>query len=273
VVVLPGVLMAAGHAKNDMASEVRLARERHPALDIHMGRALDVEPRLLQLCQLRYREALAGRPAAARSLAPLVERGARSGIGIGAFDAGGFLIDGGKGPGDAPAPVVARVPFPPGWRIVLILDRARRGLSGPREAAAFRELPPFPAELAGHLCRLALMRLLPGLAEADLDAVGSSIGEIQDRIGDHFAPAQGGRYSSPRVAEILQWLRDSGFAGTGQSSWGPTGFAIVGGEEPARALADEMRRRFGGDGDLTFRVCRGRNRGAEIRAADLVATG
>jgi sirohydrochlorin cobaltochelatase len=63
IIVLPGVLMAAGHAKNDMASEVRRARQRHPALDIHMGRALDVEPKLLQLCKLRYQEALAGRPA------------------------------------------------------------------------------------------------------------------------------------------------------------------------------------------------------------------
>src|SRR5947209_13294544 len=63
VVVLPGVLMAAGHAKNDMASEVRLARQRHPAVTIHMGAALDVDPGLLQLCHVRYQEALAGRPA------------------------------------------------------------------------------------------------------------------------------------------------------------------------------------------------------------------
>jgi sirohydrochlorin cobaltochelatase len=60
IVVLPGVLMAAGHAKNDMACEVRLARRRHPKLDIHMGRALEIEPKLLQLCQLRYREVLDG---------------------------------------------------------------------------------------------------------------------------------------------------------------------------------------------------------------------
>ena len=59
IVVLPGVLLAAGHAKNDMASEVRMARERYPQAAIHMGRALDVEPRLLELCRLRYREALA----------------------------------------------------------------------------------------------------------------------------------------------------------------------------------------------------------------------
>src|SRR5437773_6634011 len=63
IVVLPGVLMAAGHAKNDMASEVRLARQRHPHIPIHMGRALEIEPRLLQLCRLRYLEILAGRGA------------------------------------------------------------------------------------------------------------------------------------------------------------------------------------------------------------------
>src|SRR5262249_52990062 len=62
VVVLPGVLMAAGHAKNDMASEGRRARQRHLHVTVHMGAALDVDARLLQLCHLRYREALAGRP-------------------------------------------------------------------------------------------------------------------------------------------------------------------------------------------------------------------
>jgi sirohydrochlorin cobaltochelatase len=64
VVVLPGVLMAAGHAKNDMASEVRLARQRHPRIDVRMGRALDVDARLLQLCRVRYAEALAPLPPA-----------------------------------------------------------------------------------------------------------------------------------------------------------------------------------------------------------------
>jgi sirohydrochlorin cobaltochelatase len=77
IVVLPGVLMAAGHAKNDMASEVRLARQRHPEIEILMGRALDVEPRLLQLCGLRYQEALVGRPAIppAETMLLLVGRG------------------------------------------------------------------------------------------------------------------------------------------------------------------------------------------------------
>lgn len=77
IVVVPGVLMAAGHAKNDMACEVRLARERHPGLTIHMGRALEVEPRLLQLCRLRYLEALSGHSPVApeETLLLLVGRG------------------------------------------------------------------------------------------------------------------------------------------------------------------------------------------------------
>ncbi len=62
IVVLPGVLMTAGHAKNDMASEVRLARERHAQAEIVMARPLEVEPKLLELCRLRYREAIADRP-------------------------------------------------------------------------------------------------------------------------------------------------------------------------------------------------------------------
>jgi sirohydrochlorin cobaltochelatase len=55
--------MAAGHAKNDMASEVRRARERYPHIDIRMGATLDVDAELLQLCRQRYQEALADRPA------------------------------------------------------------------------------------------------------------------------------------------------------------------------------------------------------------------
>src|SRR6185437_7148504 len=102
--------------------------------------------------------ALAGETVSARALAPLVERGARSGIGIGAFEQGGFLVDGGKrggkGSEDAPAPIVARAEFPAAWRLVLIFDETRQGLSGSAEKAAFRALPPFARETAARLCHL-----------------------------------------------------------------------------------------------------------------------
>src|SRR5262249_44647683 len=79
-----------------------------------------------------------------QEMAALYDRGQRSGIGIGAFEQGGFLVDGGKGPHDTPPPVVARIDFPAEWRLLLVFDRALRGLHGERELAAFRALPEFP---------------------------------------------------------------------------------------------------------------------------------
>jgi len=211
--------------------------------------------------------ALAGETVSARALAPLVERGARSGIGIGAFETGGFLVDGGKAADGAPAPIVARAHFPEEWRVILIFDAEGRGLSGAAEIAAFQALPPFPEAMAAQLCRLTLLRLLPGLGEADFAAVADSVGEIGARLGDYFAPVQGGRYASPRVAAVLEWLRAAGFSGIGQSSWGPTGFVFVADRREAQALESELARRFGASGALSFSVCAGRNRGAEIRRA------
>src|SRR3954454_17234596 len=61
VVVLPAMLMAAGHVKNDLPSEVQEGRSRHPGVAFHMARALDIHPSLLELCHVRYAEALEGR--------------------------------------------------------------------------------------------------------------------------------------------------------------------------------------------------------------------
>ena len=107
---------------------------------------------------------------------------------------------------------------------------------------------------------------LPGLATADLDAVGAAVGEVQRTVGEHFAAVQGGRYTSPAVAEVLAWLEAQGVAGVGQSSWGPTGFALVSAEQ-ARSLAASARARAGVGSGLAFAVVGGRNHGARIEVA------
>ncbi len=57
VVMLPGVLLAASHAKNDMPSELLALQRSHPGVEFHFGAAMDLHPLLLELCRQRIIEA------------------------------------------------------------------------------------------------------------------------------------------------------------------------------------------------------------------------
>lgn len=200
---------------------------------------------------------------AAADMAMALGRGQRSGIGIAAFRGGGLMLDGGQAEGGTtPPPILARHDFPPDWRVLLVLDEGFQGKHGAEELAAFARLTPFPAATAAELCRLVLMQALPALVERDIDLFGAAVTRLQAAVGDHFAPAQGGRFASPAVAQALSWLQEQGVRGVGQSSWGPTGFALIGSDGEARRLAEAARARFAGR--LQFMTCRGRNRGALV---------
>ncbi len=193
------------------------------------------------------------------------ERGLRSGAGIGLFSTGGFVVDGGRGSQTEIPPIVARVDFPETWRILLISDTATQGVSGTDEATAFTALPQFSRAAAGQICRHVLMQVLPGLAEQDIRAFGGGISAIQEIIGDHFAPVQGGfRFKSRAVEALLQQFARAGAIGIGQSSWGPTGFAFVANAEEAHRLVAEARTKA--ENHLDIRVAKGLNRGAVIEA-------
>ena len=114
-----------------------------------------------------------------------------------------------------------------------------------------------------------LMQALPALAQRDIESFGNAIGELQRITGDYFAPAQGGRFASPAVAEALAWFESQGIAGVGQSSWGPTGFAIVAGDDRAAELVRSAHLRWGDAGPLQFMVCGGRNRGGDVEVVSL----
>ncbi len=245
------------HAEMRFPADIDLSVEQ--AIPEHVGLGSGTQMDLAVAAVLAL---LAGERSSIRELARHLGRGARSGIGIGAFEEGGVMVDGGVGPTPDPPPVIARMPFPERWRVLLLSHEGGSGLHGKQEVQAFRELPPFPATSAAHLCRLALMVLLPALAEADLKRFGRALGEIQRVVGDHFAPAQGGRFTSPLVADCLAWLERRGIEGVGQSSWGPTGFAVVEAADALRLAAD-IRRAWHGT-PLGVQVCRGRNAGAEV---------
>ncbi|MGI4975368.1 MAG: beta-ribofuranosylaminobenzene 5'-phosphate synthase, partial [Janthinobacterium lividum] len=214
---------------------------------------------------------LHGLPDDLRGDAARLGRGARSGVGIGLFRSGGLVVDGGgaaaegghprvaeAGTGQGMPPLLSRLAVPDSWRVLLVLDRTAHGLSGAGERAAFASLPPMSEAVSGEICRRVLMQALPAVAESDLPGFGAAVTHIQALLGDHFAPAQGGRFTSPAVAGVMASLASAGAVGVGQSSWGPSGFAFADGDAAAARLHEAVSLPEGVD----LMVCRGLNRGA-----------
>ena len=233
------------------------------AMPSHAGLGSGTQLALAVAAALRRLEGLPYDP---RGDAQCLERGARSGIGIGLFTRGGLVVGGGRGKRAEPPPLLARLEVPEAWRVLLVLDPGRAGFSGPQERSAFDALGPMDPAVSGAICRLVLMQALPALAEQDLAGFGSAITAIQNHAGDYFAPSQGGRFTSPLVGDAMRVLAEAGATGIGQSSWGPTGFAFAANEPEANRLALNLQQR-GMTKRLDLLVCRVLNQGATVTVA------
>jgi beta-ribofuranosylaminobenzene 5'-phosphate synthase len=185
------------------------------------------------------------------ALARAVGRGRRSAIGTWTFAGGGLVVEGGRHrEGDAPGPLVARLPFPDSWRCVIAVPHAVAGISGMREVEAFAQLPPPPDDDAARVAHLVLMALLPAVVEDDIESFGATLTEIQEVTGRWFAPVQGGTFASGPTADLIAEMRQWGAFGVGQSSWGPTVYGVVTGEDAAVRLATRVREWLGDRGDV-----------------------
>jgi beta-ribofuranosylaminobenzene 5'-phosphate synthase len=233
------------------------------AIPPHAGLGSGTQMALAIAAALRRLEDL---PADAADDAALMERGARSGLGSGLFQDGGLVVDGGRGLQGLTPPIIARIPFPAEWRIILVFDPNCVGLHGDGEREVFSVLPPFSPAQAGELCRRVLMQALPALAERDFDAFGEAIAHIQCVVGDFFAPAQNGRrFTSAAVEAIISRLTEAGAAGAGQTSWGPTGFVFARSEAEARRLAGAVAADAQAKG-LSLDIVEGLAHGARVEA-------
>jgi len=198
-------------------------------------------------------------------IAQCLGRGARSGVGIAGFAHGGLLLDGGPNADHTVAPLTARLDFPSLWRVVLVMDPRHVGLSGSDEKNAIATLPPFPREAAAEICHRLVMQILPGAASGEFADFAIGLSRVQQLLGEHFAPAQGGQpCTSAAVGRLLQWMAINTTAATGQSSWGPTGFAILPSAAEAEALISAARAEGAIDAGLQVRIVQGRNVGASI---------
>ncbi len=219
---------------------------------------------------------LYSRPASAREIAAAVGRGGTSGIGVAAFERGGFIVDGGHsfGPGKekvdyrpssaslgvAPPPVILQSDLPASWTFLLAMPSLPKGAHGRKELDVFGTFCPVPKEEVAELCREILVRMIPAVLEEDLDSFGAAVNRVQE-LG--FKKVEVG-LQHPLVRSLMEEMRSAGAAGAGLSSFGPTVYAVAdSGTRDIEAAAVEAMRGVGGEVVVT----RSRNSGARLRSA------
>ena len=174
----------------------------------------------------------------AQKLAQSVARGKRSAIGTHGFAQGGFIHDGGKRSGETIGHLARRVALPSSWRWVLWIDAKLQGLAGKNEEAAFEQLMREPRQNSEPLTSLAHQVTEAGSA-GEFDLFAESLFEFGFQAGSRFSPIQGGAFNGPMLANRMQKLRDLGVRGVGQSSWGPTLFAVLPNQDQAEQLRNQ----------------------------------
>jgi beta-ribofuranosylaminobenzene 5'-phosphate synthase len=199
------------------------------------------------------------------TIAKLTGRGGTSGIGVAAYEFGGFLVDGGhKGkteflPSSAsgkygPGPIIARHDFPD-WTIVLAIPNLR-GASDKREIDVFQKQCPLPLNEIQELCHVILMEMLPAVVEHDIESFGRSINRVQT-IGFKRREIE----LQPFCAHLVEFMRENGAIGAGMSSFGPVVYGITEGKQLQKAVESYLNDAIGGK----VRTVKAQNTGAYVQ--------
>ncbi len=217
-----------------------------------------------------------GLSADVRQLAPSLGRGGRSGIGVGTFEQGGFILDAGhpttRFTTDRPTdgdwtvpPVAARHRIPDDWRFLLVLPEAEPGRSGAAEDDSIRSaVERADPAIADRISGLITRQVLPAIAAGSAERFGGAVGEIGRLNGAWYADEQGGVYRPP-VGELVDALAEvPAIYGAGQSSWGPAVYGVTDASHADAARAAGRAALDAADIGGTVRVVAGRNHGAVV---------
>ena len=158
-------------------------------------------------------------------IAKILNRGKRSGVGIGSFKRGGFIVDGGKPRKSKNIPtVIFNSKWPKNWKIILLFDSKITGIHGEKEIKEFKRITNIRKKFSKENCQAILLKIIPSLIERDFQNFCEGIQKIQENTSEVFFKSQGGKYTSKKIEKIFNFLKRNGYKGYGQSSWGPTGF-------------------------------------------------
>jgi beta-RFAP synthase len=200
-------------------------------------------------------------------LARRVGRGLRSAVGVHGFGRGGLIVDGGKTDPEGVGTLICRFEFPAEWRFLLVTPLSTTGISGDAERDALQRLPPIAAQEIDRLCGVLIRKLLPAVIESDFEACADALCEYGGVVGQRYAALQGGIFASRQMEELAARLRHEGIRGVGQTSWGPTIFALRPSAGAAESLREDLSRDAHCEG-CELRIVAPLNTGASIEVSE-----
>jgi len=204
-----------------------------------------------------------------RELAFAVKRGGTSGIGVTAFEKGGFIVDGGhrfkdKGafmPSAAskvpPGPVLFREDFPE-WDIVVAIPD-EKGVHDQEEINLFKEFCPLPIEEVREVAHVVLMQMMPAVIEQDIENFGAAVNHVQT-VGFNKRESL---IWPDFVKNIASFMRSRSY-GAGISSFGPVVYSFVDNKTEGRQLQVEVQKMLDESVGGNVMLTRAKNSGAEI---------
>jgi beta-ribofuranosylaminobenzene 5'-phosphate synthase len=204
-----------------------------------------------------------------RELAFAVKRGGTSGIGVTAFEKGGFIVDGGHKFKDKrafmpsaaskvpPGPVLFREDFPD-WDLVVAIPNDK-GMHDQQEIDIFQKFCPLPIEEVREVSHVVLMKMMPAVIEEDIESFGAAVNHVQT-VG--FNKRESLIWPN-FVKNIASFMRSRSY-GAGVSSFGPVVYSFVDNKAEGRQLQAEVQAMLDESVGGTAMMTKARNSGAEI---------
>ncbi|MDO5824803.1 MAG: beta-ribofuranosylaminobenzene 5'-phosphate synthase [Methanosphaera sp.] len=202
-------------------------------------------------------------------LAKIIQRGGTSGIGVGSFESGGFIVDGGHKkeqknkflPSSAskvsPPPVLARYDFPEDWNIILAIPDVNKSVSGQHEIDIFEKYTPVKIGDVERICYLTLMKLMPAVLEEDIISFGDAINKIQE-LGFKKVERD---LQKDKINQCIEYLKNQGIPAVGMSSFGPTCFGIT--DASLKNIKNDLHDFLGEESSII--ITKGKNHGSIIK--------
>jgi beta-ribofuranosylaminobenzene 5'-phosphate synthase len=155
----------------------------------------------------------------------IADRGKRSAVGLYGYFHGGLIFEADSRLASQQR-LQQRVALPTGWTVIVVRPRVRNeAISGELESQQFNRLPSVSQMTIDRLRGQVEDDILPAAATEQFQPFADAVTRYNAASGELFRSVQGGPYNGPAVTSIVQWFKEQGVRGVGQSSWGPGVFA------------------------------------------------